>query len=198
MEIWKDIVGYEGIYQVSNRGNVRSLNRLDSAGHKLKGRIRKFKQNKDGYFEISLCKDGERGYYRVHRLVALAFLDNPSKFPLVNHKDCNRTNNIVSNLEWCTEQYNVTYSDAKEKMVANTNYKTREMKYNRKELAKKQCKRVYQYDLDYKLVKAWDSMREAERNGFSRSCILKCCNNQQSKHQEYIWSFDFIEERRLA
>lgn len=198
MEIWKDIEGYERMYQVSNEGHIRSLGRLDSAGHKLKGRNRKLKQNKDGYFEVSLCKDGKRRYYLVHRLVALAFLDNPLNLPLVNHKDCNPAKNVISNLEWCTEQYNTTYADAKDKMVANTDFKSRELKCNRKEIAKKQCKKVYQYDSNLNLIKEWESIREAGRNGFVRSSIVKCCNGKYSKHKNYIWSFNFTQERGLA
>lgn len=100
MEIWKDIDGYDGFYQVSNLGNVRSS--------KTKQNIYYSDTNK-GYFRVNLYKNKKRKSYSIHRLVAEYFLDNPNNYPCVNHKDCNKKNNRVDNLEWCTYKYNNNY-----------------------------------------------------------------------------------------
>lgn len=106
MEIWKDIKDYEGLYQVSNYGNVRSL---------LFDKIRRLKGNKanDGYLTVTLCRQGEAKTYYVHRLVASAFCEKLHNRTCVNHKDYNRQNNHYANLEWCTVQENVAYSAAR-------------------------------------------------------------------------------------
>lgn len=118
-EIWKDIRGYEGIYQVSNLGRVRSLDRhvdykwRDKVVTKLfKGKVLRLSYTSDGYLMIYLRKDGEDKYYAVHRLVAQAFIPNPSDLPFVNHKDECKDNNQVDNLEWCTHIYNCNYGTA--------------------------------------------------------------------------------------
>lgn len=122
-EIWKDIKGYEGLYQVSNMGNVKSLDRIvnhntSKTGKSLvKGTLLKFKKDKDGYLNVCLYNNGNRSYRRVHRLVAEAFVPNPKNFPLVNHKDEVKDNNCVDNLEWCTYQYNNTYGTRIEKSI---------------------------------------------------------------------------------
>ena len=106
MEIWKDIKGYEGKYQISNKGRVKSLGNNKTK----KEKIRDGKIDNRGYKRISLCKNGKEKKYSIHRLVAQAFLPNPDNLPVVNHKDENKLNNNVENLEWCTQEYNVNYS----------------------------------------------------------------------------------------
>jgi hypothetical protein len=109
-EIWKDIVGYEGLYQVSNLGRVKSLTRNDKLGRIHNGRILTLSTNKHGYSQVSLCNCGRVAKFEVHRLVALAFLDNPYNLSDVNHRDGVRSNNCVVNLEWCSRGYNINYS----------------------------------------------------------------------------------------
>lgn len=111
-QIWRDIPNYEGLYQVSNTGRVRSLNYRRTA----KTKVRKQGTNKLGYKNVNLCKDGKRKGYLVHRLVAQAFIPNPNNYPVVNHKDENPSNNTVWNLEWCTQEYNINYGNCKQKI----------------------------------------------------------------------------------
>ena len=104
--VWKDIPGYEGLYQVSNTGKVRSLN------YRRTGKKQILKQyiNNTGYKRVALRKNNKVKWYLVHRLVAQAFIPNPHNYPIINHKDENPANNAVWNLEWCTMDYNIDYS----------------------------------------------------------------------------------------
>ena len=100
-EIWKDIKDYEGLYQVSNLGNVKSL----------KTNKNLYYSKSKNYLRVSLNKNGIRKGYSIHRLVAQAFIPNPNNYPCVNHKDCNGNNNKVNNLEWCTYKQNNSYKN---------------------------------------------------------------------------------------
>lgn len=117
-EIWKDIPGYEGIYQVSNIGRVRGLDRRAQRNDytiRVNGKILAQGTNRGsagGYHFVGLNKDGEKKQVYVHRIVASAFLPNPDGLKFINHKNRNIADNRVENLEWCTAQYNVTYLDA--------------------------------------------------------------------------------------
>ena len=116
-QVWKDVVGYEGLYQVSSEGNVRVLPRtiVDTGkGGTKRVRHHDMKQlalslNRQGYYTISLTKDKKQKNWLVSRLVAIAFIPNPDNLPCVNHKDENSQNNKVENLEWCTRAYNNSY-----------------------------------------------------------------------------------------
>ena len=105
MEEWKDVVGYEGKYQVTATGRIRTLN---FKGTGIAQELFPIK-NKWGYLTIQLYKDGRYHHYGIHRLVAMAFIPNPYNLPQVNHKDEDKTNNNVDNLEWCTAKYNSNY-----------------------------------------------------------------------------------------
>ena len=106
MEEWKDIKGYEGLYQISNKGNVKSLGNNKTRKEKILS-----PRKHSGYFFVTLCKKGEKPKnFDIHRLVAEHFLLNPDNLPVVNHKDENKLNNNVENLEWCTFAYNTIYS----------------------------------------------------------------------------------------
>ena len=119
MEEWRDVVGYEGLYQVSNLGRIKSLN----YNHTGKEGILKLIYGKDGYVKISLCKKGEKPEtFLVHRLVAIAFIPNPNNLPEVNHiiDDFeHRSDNRVENLEWCTRDYNCNYGSRNKKVSEN-------------------------------------------------------------------------------
>lgn len=107
-EVWKDITGYEGYYQVSNLGRVKSIERT-ILNTKRKSVILSQAHDKDGYCVTTISKEGKAKQYRTHRLVAQAFLDNPNHYKMVNHKDENKQNNNVNNLEWCDNKYNLAY-----------------------------------------------------------------------------------------
>ena len=128
MEEWRDIKGYEGLYQVSNEGRIKSLeriaNRSDGKVEILKEKIRKLTKDKDGYLCVPLVKELKRKFCKVHRLVAKAFIDNPDNLPEINHKDECKSNNSVENLEWCDRKY-------------NTNYGTRPLKLYEKQIDRK-------------------------------------------------------------
>lgn len=101
-ENWVDIPGYEGIYQVSPNGSIRSVSRIDALGRKWKSQIKKHHNHNGGYLSASLCKDGVKKHHLVHRLIASSFIENPESLPVVNHIDGNKHNNSLSNLEWCS------------------------------------------------------------------------------------------------
>lgn len=148
-EIWKDIPNFEGVYQVSNFGDVKSLGRYVRLSDKLGGRrkkkecLLKIEVCKNGYLRVSLNKDGSRKHFLVHRLVAEAFIPNPQNMPQINHKDEDKTNNRVENLEWCDAKY-------------NSNYGKRTMKAS---IAK--FKPVKQYDMQGNFIREFSSFKEA-------------------------------------
>ena len=201
-EVWRDIQGYEGKYQVSSLGRVKSLK--DNNGN-YREKIMKFGKNIYGYLLVNLHKNGKMKTFSVHRLVATAFLENPNNLPQVNHKDEDKTNNVVGNLEWCTQKYNLNYGSRIAKAVAstdykartaNTDYKARTAKMDYKSIAEKltnrqdQSKQVYQYSLDSELIKIWLSTQECKRNGFHQGAVSSCCRGKLKTHKGYIWSYN--------
>lgn len=120
IEIWKPINGYEFLYKISNLGNVLSLRT---------NKLLKQNMNTSGYFAVQLCKDGKRKSYLVHRLVAEHFINNPKRCPEVNHKDEDKSNNVVDNLEWCTRKYNMNYNQLpkKQKILKEYNQMLKEL-----------------------------------------------------------------------
>lgn len=171
MEEWKDIEGYEGLYQVSNYGRVKSL----KFG---KEKILKPRKNKYGYFDINLCNESKVKGFRVNRLVALTFIPNPNNYPQVNHKDENKLNNCVDNLEWCDRKYNCNFGTRNERVAE---------KLTNNSLT---SKNVYQYSINGELIKIWESTHECGRNGFNRGNITSCCNGKLKTSQGYIWSYN--------
>ena len=144
---WKPIAGYEGLYEVSDVGTVRCR----KSDHY---RLMKLKYNRfTGYYAVDLRKDGKCKTFSVHRLVATAFLPNPDGLPYVNHKDEDKTNNCVSNLEWCTSEYNNLYSS----------YKRR--------------KKVEAYTVDGELLATFESVdTAAQMLGVTKSAVSQAAN----------------------
>lgn len=168
MEQWKDIEGFEGLYQVSNKGRVKSL-----GNNKLrKEKILKGGKGTCGHLLVHLCKDGKQAHKYIHRLVAQAFLPNPQNLPEVNHKDENPSNNQVSNLEWCDCKYNI-------------NYGTRNQR-----VAEKLSRRVDQIDMvTGEVVHQWVSTAECGRNGFNIGHVSSCCNGKLKQYKGYVWKY---------
>ena len=186
-EVWKDIIGYEGLYQVSNFGNVRSLNYNGT-----KGNIRILTPlHNYGYLCVHLSKDGFTKTVRIHRLVLEAFIPNPDNLPVINHKDENKTNNFVwvnddgsidpekSNLEWCTVAYNISYGTAIERRI----------KTNNKSGGPKAERHIAQIDLNGSIINIWKSAHDAGRNGYTYQCVDRCARGIRKTHKGYYWKF---------
>lgn len=167
-EEWRDIKGFEGLYQVSNLGNVK---RLKSYWCK-KERIVKQSPNNQGYLRLTLCKNNVKYPKRVHRLVAEAFLPNPDNLPQVNHKDENKLNNRVDNLEWCTAQYNINYGTCVQRTAEKNRIK------------------VNQYTKNMEFIREWHSITDAAHS-FNAKCgnISKCCKHRLPQAYGYIWRY---------
>lgn len=179
-EVWKDIQGYEGLYQVSNQGRVRSLDHYASNGHAdvlHKGRILKQDTSNCGYFRVLLSNGKTKKKVAVHRLVAENFINNPNNLPFVNHKDENKQNNCVDNLEWCTRSYNVNYGTA--------------IKRKKEKISKK----ILQYDLEGKLVNEFDSILDVYvyLNKNKNSMITDCCKGRYKQAYGYVWKYKEAE-----
>lgn len=153
-EIWKEILGYERTYEVSNFGRVRNIRT---------GKILKPTNDKDGYLQLVLSKNGTRKTVKVHRLVAYAFLPNPQNLPQINHKDEDKTNNKVDNLEWCDSKYNNNYSLAKP---------------------------ILQYDKTGNFIREWPGVRKAEEEtAIYNSNISRCCSGKLKTAGGFVWRF---------
>jgi len=183
-EVWKDIKGYEGLYQVSNIGRVKSLKRIvirkDGSKLSVKERILKPLTRPNGYLQVHLSNYRGKGKYPlIHRLVCEAFHENPENKPCVNHIDENKTNNVVSNLEWCTYEENI-------------NYGTRNRRVG-KAVAKALSQSVGQYTLNGKLIKVWQSAHEVERQlGFANGYICNAARGKCKTAYGYVWKY--VEE----
>lgn len=160
-EIWKDIKDFIGLYQVSNFGRVKSL----KWG---KERILKPRKLKCGYFAVILYKDGVTKSYFIHRLVAQAFLPNPNNLPQVNHKNENKTDNRVENLEWCDQKYNCQYSFAKT---------------------------ILQFDKKGNFITEFPSTMEVYKQlGYGKGNISACCNGKRKSCGGFIWRYKNDEQ----
>lgn len=176
-EIWKDVVGYEGYYQVSNFGNLRSVDRIvpdkKNGTRLLKGTDLKLRRNNNNpYLCISFCREGKYKRMLVHRVVALAFLPNPNGYPEVNHKDEDVTNNRADNLEWCSSKYNANYGSRNEKLS----------KFPRKPIVQK--------DMQGNVIRHWDYIKGAsDELGIDSSEIVRTCKGRKKSYAGYKWEY---------
>lgn len=178
-EIWKDVKDYEGYYQVSNLGRVRSLDRYIKQKNRYKKQINRFIKGKlltsskdcNGYIHIILYKNKKYKIFRVHQLVAQTFIINPKNLPEVNHIDGNKENNCVDNLEWITRTENRLHAYRIGLHIPH----------------KKKC---IQKDLDGNIIKIWDSLKQiTEEKGYDASAISRCCKKQQKTSYNFIWEY---------
>lgn len=161
-EEWKDIKGYEGLYQVSNLGEVKRF--YKTREEKI---IKPFK-DKYGYLVVNLYREGKSKTIKVHRLVANAFLENYDNLPCINHKDENKQNNNVKNLEFCTCAYNNTYGSRLEKIR----------------------KKVLQFDKQGNLIQEWDSISRVNKAfKIKGSSISEVCKGKRKSCKGYIWKY---------
>lgn len=175
IEVWKDVVGYEGLYEVSNLGKVRSLNRQyirsDGKRETVKGRILKPYTNKYGYAVVQLSDHGKATLFRIHRLVALAFIDNPYNKEQVNHINENKLDNRAENLEWVTCKENINHGTAPKRRAITRG------------------KPVIRTDKDGN-EKWFPSICEAARQSDAVfQCVSKCCLGFLKQHKGYKWQF---------
>ena len=174
-EIWKDITGYEGLYQVSNLGKVRSLR------YKNRDEVRELylKPHNRGYLQVELHKDGTRKMFTVHRLVAMAFVNGYADDLIVNHIDENKQNNAATNLEWCTSLYNSQFYKERhpEKLSAHRG-------------PNKNVRPVNQISTDGQIVKTWRSSRDVMRElGWSDWSVSECCRGNRKSAYGFIWRY---------
>ncbi len=177
VEIWKDIPEFENWYQASTLGNIRSVDRYvnyKTTGQAFKkGKVLCPKKSNKGYLEVVLVKNGKYFYKRVHQLVAITFIPNPCKYNSINHINEIKTDNRVSNLEWCTQKDN---SDAYVRSRIN----------------------VFQYDLNGKLVKIWHSISNAAKSvSGDKTGIQHCCAGKLKTYKNYIWSYCTISSEDI-
>lgn len=203
-EVWKDIEGYEGLYQVSNTGEVKSLNYRGNGESKL------LKQgtNKKGYKIVSLFKNGKGKSHRVHRLVAMTFILNPNNYREVNHKDENKYNNNVDNLEWCNAKYNNNYGTRNKRASESLKGKhhsgetkkkiSKKMKgennpnYGKKGKDSPNSKPILMYDREGDFIKRFDSIGDAnEHFGKARGCsvITSCLRGRNKTAYGFIFIY---------
>ena len=179
-EIWKDVKGYEGYYQISNYGRLKSF-KIDS----INGKVLKLTNNRGDYFSVILQGKGKKSRStRIHRLVAEAFIPNPSCLPQVNHKDGNKQNNHVSNLEWCTERENICHAIKMhpEQLNGMINYN----KFIRP-------RKIVQMDLNRNVIAIFENATIASKQ--TKVCgrnILQCASLEDKRHTAggFIWRFE--------
>lgn len=182
-EEWRDIAGYEGMYEVSSHGRVRSLDRFAKSNRNatqfVKGRELTLVTMPNGYKATNLNQNGKGVPKYVHRLVAQAFIPNPSNLPQVNHKDENKSNNCVDNLEWCDNKYNINYGTARERI-------------SRSHIALLKGRAVIQLTKDGKMVNTYSNSAIAMRQtGIDASAINKVCLNRPKFKTAggFIWRY---------
>ena len=172
IEEWRPVVGYEGLYEVSNLGRIKSLGNDKTRKEKILSQY----ENKNGYLYVNLCKDGKVKNCRVNRLVGNAFIENPNNYPCYNHKNEIKTDNRAENLEPCTHKYNTNFGTCIQRRVE-------------KERNGVRSKQVYQYTKDYELVAIWQSTRECGRNGYNQGAVAARCRSKVKSYKGYIWSY---------
>lgn len=170
-ETWKDIKGYEGLYQISNLGDVKRI----SSGKILKP------YSHNGYIRVALSKDNTPKHMDIHRLIAQAFIPNPENKPEINHKDGNKENNSIQNLEWCTRKENMSHAKKMGLWKMTDNMKK----------GLDQSKRTYQYDRDYNFIQSFESADEASRQlHINAGNLHSCCEGKRKTAGGYIWSYE--------
>ena len=183
MEIWKDIKGYEGKYQVSNKGRIKSLSRaiphLGSFRVIPERIMTQHVSSTNGYYMVSLCKDNKYEWMLTHRIVATAFIPNPNNLPYINHKDEIKTHNNVENLEWCTHKYNTNYGTCQERRILSL-----------AKTLKNKSKFIIQYTISGEFVAKYNGRSEILKSGLNYATIIRCCKRKINTSYGYVWRYD--------
>jgi hypothetical protein len=193
MEIWKDIKGYEGLYQISNYGRVKSLKRIikdkNNRSIPIKEKILKLNDNGLGYKFICLTdNNNKKKKFYIHRLVAIMFIPSEEGKDIINHLDCNPSNNYYKNLEWTTKKGNTEYM-----IKLNRNVRTKEwINKLRASAIKNYGKKVKRINIRTGKTKIYACLNDTKKDGFTTSSVSQCCNNIRNKHKGYKW--EFVEE----
>ena len=201
-EVWRDIPNYEGTYQISNMGRVKSKNRVNFQGKKLRCKILRQSKNPKGYYSVVLFKNGKRNRSVVARLVASAFLPNPNGKPCVDHIDNVKSNNLSSNLRW------VDYSENMNNPISILQRKSTTKGRNfRKEKGlppicgaeSHSAKKIVRIDLSINKVYHYSYMKEAEKDGYKFCSVSLCCRKLKTsyKGQLFFYENDYIENYNL-
>lgn len=186
-EIWKDVKGFEALYQVSNYGRVRSLPRKIN-GRSLKGVMLKMIEKKStGYYAVSLHKNGKQTQAFVHRLVAEAFCEKQEGCDVVDHINTNSKDNSATNLRWTTTYGNVNNPTTQKRRTA----RIRDFFTGRKGSLHPSSKPVLQFTTDGTLVRKWKCASDAVREcGFDSGSITRCCKGEYKTHKGFLWRYD--------
>lgn len=188
VEVWKDIFGYEGLYQVSNLGNVRSLN----WGNRHIVRNLYLKPHRNGYFQVELSKDGSKKMFTVHRLVAIHFVEGYADGLVVNHINENKQDNRSENLEWCTISQNARHSlNLHPERISKLKEVQKESRYHPQKGAPIKCReRIEQITRDNVFVREWESAISIRRElGYNEWSIKECCKGNRHTAYGYKWRF---------
>ena len=194
-EEWRDIPQYEGLYQVSNQGQIRSIDRIvrrnDETTKNLRGFILLPLYQKSGYMFVFLSKNGKAKRMAIHRAVALAFIPNPENKPEVNHINEDKTDNRVENLEWDTIKENRNYGTRIARGIANRN-QTGEKNgmFGKRGSLNPNSKKVLQYDLSGQFIREYDSVKmAAEMTHSNASLIARVANGYLKQTNSFIWRY---------
>lgn len=185
-EIWKDVKNYEGIYQISNLGRIKSLSRVfiqkNGIEKRIKERILKQVKDSKGYYFVGLHKNSQILQYRVHRLIAEYFIPNEYNKPHINHKNGIKTDNQINNLEWCTVSENNQHA-------YTNNGRISPMK-NKKGILNKNSKPVFQYNKNGDYINEFNAIADASRiTKIQQSDIAACCRGKLKSAGSFIWKF---------
>lgn len=197
MEIWRDIKGYEGLYQISNEGRVKSLPRewkcaRNESGNRHHNEIIMSPQLRLNYYRVRLVKDGVGKNKSIHRLVAEAFIDNPDNKPVIDHINGNSIDNRVENLRWCTQEENNGF-ELHRKNIGKAQLGRKHSEETIEKVRKKLYKPINQYDLNGNLIATYSSAKEAAITTNSNYVsICQCCTGRNKTANGYIWKYKDI------
>jgi hypothetical protein len=180
LEIWRDVPGFSGELQASDSGKLRTIDRRDVLGRFRKGVELKFEKHRTGYLRVKISHRRVQKTYSVHRLIALTFLPNPENKPEVNHKDSNRANNAVSNLEWSTKVENIEHAYEHGALENPYGETARHFKY-----------RVLVIDKNGNIVDVLIGKTDMENKGYQSSLVYHCLNGKQKTHKGFTFKREY-------